>query len=106
MAQVKPIPEGYHSVTPYLYVKGAAQALEFYKKAFGATELYRLSMTDGSVGHAEIQIGNSRLMLADKLPERGVRGPKTLGGSAMGLCIYLEDVDKAAERAVGAGAKV
>jgi len=106
MAAVKPIPDGYHSVTPYLIVNGAAQALEFYKKAFGATELFRMPMPGGKLGHAEIQIGNSRVMLADESPEMGYRGPKALGGSSVSLCIYLEDVDSAAARAIAAGAKV
>jgi PhnB protein len=103
---VKPIPDGYNSVTPYLSIKGATEALEFYKKAFGAVELYRLTMPNGTIGHAEIQIGNSRIMLADEFPEMGSRGPKTLGGSPVGFCIYLEDVDKAATKATAAGAKV
>jgi len=90
---VKPIPEGYHSVTPYLYVKGAAKALEFYKQALGATEKFRMPMADGRVGHAEISIGDSVVMLADEFPERNVRGPQTLGGVSSSLMIYVEDVD-------------
>ena len=90
---VKPIPEGYHSVTPYLYVKGAAKALEFYKQALGATEKFRMPMADGRVGHAEITIGDSVVMLADEFPERNVRGPQTLGGVSSSLMIYVEDVD-------------
>jgi PhnB protein len=101
----KPIPEGYHSVTPYLIVKGAARALEFYKKAFNATELYRLDGPGGSIGHAELQIGNSRLMLADEFPDMGARGPETLGGSPVGLCIYVEDVDALFKQALAAGGK-
>src|SRR5438034_3210408 len=81
---VKPIPEGYRSVTPYLYVKGAAKALEFYKQALGATEKFRMPMADGRVGHAEISIGDSVVMLADEFPERNVRGPQTLGGVSSG----------------------
>ncbi len=89
----KPIPEGYHTVTPYLIVKGAARALEFYKKAFNATELFRLEGPGGTIGHAEFQIGDSRIMLADEFPDMGARGPETIGGSPVGLCIYTEDVD-------------
>src|SRR5437016_1925673 len=88
---VKPIPEGYHSVTPYLYVKGAAKALEFYKQALGATEKFRMPMADGRVGHAEITIGDSVVMLADEFPERNVRGPQTLGGVSSSLMIYVEE---------------
>jgi PhnB protein len=103
---VKPIPEGYHSVTPYLYIRGAARALEFYKQAFGAKELFRMTDPTGRVGHAEIMIGNSPVMLADEHPEMGVRGPESLGGTTSGLCIYVEDVDARFDRAVAAGAKV
>jgi PhnB protein len=103
---VKPIPDGYHSVTPYLIVKGAADALEFYKKAFGAVEIFKMPMPDGKLGHAEIQIGNSRVMLADEVPGMGYKGPQTLGGSPVSMCIYVEDVDAAAKRAIDAGIKV
>jgi PhnB protein len=103
---VKPIPDGYHSVTPYLIVSGAAQALEFYKEAFGAVELFRRPRPDGRVGHAEIRIGDSIVMLADEYPEMGARSPKTLGGAGFGLMIYVPDVDTAFPRAVTAGAKV
>jgi PhnB protein len=102
---VKPIPDGYHTVTPYLYIKGAANALEFYKKAFGATELFRMDW-NGRLGHAEMQIGTSRIMMADEFPEMGVRGPLTIGGSSMGLCLYVEDADAVFHRAVAAGANV
>jgi PhnB protein len=102
---VKPIPDGYYTVTPYLSIKGAASALEFYKKAFGATELFRMDW-NGKLGHAEMQIGNSRVMMADEFPEMGVRGPQTLGGSAVGLCLYVEDCDALFHRAVSAGATV
>jgi PhnB protein len=105
-AKVKAIPEGYHSVTPYLSVKGAAQALEFYKKAFGAKELMRMPAPGGKVGHAEIQIGDSRIMMADEMPDHGNKSPQTLGGSPVNLLIYVEDVDKAFAQAVAAGAKV
>jgi PhnB protein len=102
---VKPIPDGYYTVTPYLYIRGAASALEFYKKAFGATELFRMDW-NGKLGHAEMQIGNSRVMMADEFPEMGVRGPQALGGSAVGLCLYVEDCDALFHRAVSAGATV
>jgi PhnB protein len=102
---VKPIPEGYHSVTPYLVVDGAADAIEFYKKAFGATEVLRMPMGD-KIGHAEIKIGDSHVMLADEFPERDIRGPKARGGISSSLMIYLNDVDTAFQRALDAGAKV
>ena len=103
---VKPIPDGYASVTPYLIVKGAARAIEYYKKAFGATELMRFADPSGRVAHAEIQLGNSRVMLADEHPEMDIRGPQSLGGSAVGLLLYVDDVDAAFDRAVAAGATV
>ena len=103
---VKPIPEGYHSVTPYLIIKGAADAIEFYKQAFGATELFRFPAPDGKIGHAEIKIGDSPIMLADEFAEMGYKGPQALGGSPVSLMIYLEDVDTVFNRAVEAGASV
>lgn len=102
---IKPIPDGYHSVTPYLIVKGAARALEFYKKAFNATELFRMEGPGGTIGHAEFQIGNSRIMLADESPDMGARSPETIGGSPIGLMIYTEDVDALFKQAVAAGGK-
>lgn len=102
--KVKPIPEGYASITPYLIAKDAARAIEFYKQAFGATELMRLAQPDGRVGHAEIRIGDSRLMIADEFPEMDARGPQSIGGSPVGLLLYVEDVDAVAARAVAAGA--
>ena len=105
MSKVKPIPEGYHSVTPYLCCKDAAAAIEFYKKAFGATEVLRME-DKGKVGHAEIQIGDSRIMLADEFPEIGFLSPQTVGGSPIMIHLYVEDVDMTANRAVAAGAKV
>ncbi len=102
---VKPIPEGYHSVTPYLIVKGAAKAIEFYKQAFGANEILRMGQPDGRVGHAEIQIGNSRIMLADEFPELDARGPESLGGTPVMIHLYVEDVDAMAKQALAAGAK-
>jgi PhnB protein len=103
---VKPIPEGYHAVTPYLSVAGAAQALDFYKKAFGAREIMRVESPGNKVGHAEIEIGGSRLMMADEFPDMGFRGPKTYGGSPVHIHLYVEDADKTVEQAVAAGAKV
>src|SRR4051794_40297549 len=103
---VKPIPEGYHSVTPYLIIKGAAGALDFYKKAFGAVELFRMDGPGGTVGHAEIRIGNSPVMLADEHPGMGFPGPLSLGGTPVSLLLYVEDADAVFKQAVAAGAKV
>ena len=102
----KPIPDGYHSVTPYLCVKGAAQAIEFYKKAFLATERMRIAQPDGRVGHAELQVGDSVIMLSDEFPEMGVRSPQSLGGSPVSIHLYVEDVDAIFNQAVAAGAKI
>jgi PhnB protein len=102
MADVKPIPDGYHSVTPYLSIKGAAEALEYYKKAFGAIELFRMEH-DGKIGHAEIKIGDSPIMLADEHPEMGSVSPVTLGGSPVGIMIYVDDVDTIFKQAIDAG---
>ena len=101
---VKPIPDEYPRVMPYLIVDGAAVAIEFYKSVLGATERMRMSEPDGRVGHAELQIGESVIMLADEHPEMNIHGPKTIGGSAVTLHVYLEDSDAAFERAVDAGA--
>ena len=101
----KPIPDGYRTATPYLIVKGAAEAIEFYKRAFGATEMLRMADPQGKVGHAEIKIGDSVIMLADEHPAMGYRGPRSLGGSSVSILLYLEDVDGVFERAVKAGAK-
>jgi PhnB protein len=98
-------PEGYHSVTPYLIVDGAAEAIRWYGEALGATEIMRLPMGD-KIGHAEIKIGDSFIMLSDEWPDYGKLGPLKRGGATCGLMIYLEDVDAAFERAVAAGAKV
>src|SRR2546428_8144342 len=103
---VKPIPEGYHSVTPYLIIKGAADAIEFYKKAFGATELFRFPTPDGKIGHAEIKIGDSPIMLADEYPDMGYKGPQSLGGSPVSIMIYVEDVATAFNPSVALGATV
>jgi PhnB protein len=102
MANVKPIPEGYHSVTPYLIVSGAADAIDYYKKAFGAVELFRMDH-GGKIGHAEIKIGDSPFMLADEMPEMGYRSPKSLGGTPVSLMIYVEDVDTIYNQAIAAG---
>ena len=104
MANVKPVPDGYHTLTPYLRVDGGAAAIEFYKKAFGATELFRFPRQDGRIGHAEIQIGDSRIMLSDEFPEMGFAGPKTRGGTSVQLLIYTDHCDAMVERAVAAGA--
>jgi PhnB protein len=105
MASVKSIPEGYHSITPYLAIAGAADAIAFYKKAFGATEVMRMAAPGGKVGHAEVEIGGSRIMLSDEYPDMGFRGPKAIGGSPVGLHLYVEDVDAVTRQAVAAGAK-
>lgn len=103
---VKPIPEGYHTVTPYLIVKGAAKALDYYKKAFGATEIMRMDGPGGSIGHAEIKIGDSIMMLADEHPEMGFRGPEASGGSPVGMCLYVENCDAVFNQALAAGGTV
>lgn len=101
---VKPVPEGHRTVTPYLAIKNAAQALEFYKDAFGATETFVLRVPDGRVGHAEIRLGDSIIMLADEFPEYGGQSPHTLGGSPVSIHLYVADVDAFFKRAVAAGA--
>ena len=101
----KPIPEGYHSATPYLIVKGAAEAIDFYKRAFGATETFRMANPNGGIAHAEIKIGDSVIMLADEHPNMGYRGPRSLGGSAVSIMLYVADVDGTFDRAVKGGAK-
>jgi PhnB protein len=102
----KPIPDGYRTVTPYLTVKGAAQAIDFYTRAFGAQEVERMTGLDGqSVMHAEIKIGDSVVMLSDEFPQMGCRSPQTLGGTTASLFLYVADVDAAFQRAVDAGAK-
>jgi PhnB protein len=104
--KVNPIPEGYHSVTPYLIVDGAAAAIEFYKKVFGAVEVMRMPAPGGRIGHAEIKIGDSHVMLADENAEMNARSPKSVGGTPLSLLVYVEDVDKTVEHAVAAGAKL
>jgi PhnB protein len=102
---VKPIPDGYHTVTPYLIMNDCKKALEFYKRAFNATELMCMDM-GGRVGHAELQIGDSRVMMADEFPDMVAIGPKTLGGTSVGLVLYVEDVDALFDQAIRAGATV
>lgn len=103
---VKPIPEGYHTVTPYLAVDDASAAIEFYKRGFGATERFRMPAPGGKIGHAEIEIGDSLIMLSDPFPQATTRPPKELGGTTSGVFLYVEDVDTAFQRAVDAGATV
>jgi PhnB protein len=108
MSKVSPIPTGYHSITPYLVVKGAAQAIDYYKKVFGANELVRMPSPDGKVGHAELQIGDSRIMLADENPNmgQGYTSAATIGASPVSLYLYVPEVDRVFEKAVAEGAKV
>ena len=103
-ARVKAVPDGYHSITPYLSIKGAAAAIDFYKKAFGAVEMMRMAQPDGRVGHAELQLGTSRVMLADEFPEMNFRAPHSVGGTPVHLHMYVEDVDATVGQAVAAGA--
>jgi PhnB protein len=106
MSKVPYIPEGYNTVTPYLVIKGAAQAIEYYKKVFGATVVVRMDGPDGRVGHAELQIGNSRIMLADENQSMGATSATTIGNSPVSLYLYLPDVDKVVDKAVAEGAKI
>jgi PhnB protein len=103
---VKPIPEGYAAVTPYLTVRNAAAAIEFYRKVFDARERLRMAAPGGMVGHAELTIGDAVIMLSDEFPDRDVLGPEAIGGSPVTLHLYVDDVDRVAERALGAGCKV
>lgn len=105
MAQVKPIPDGYSTVTPYLIVKGAAHAIDFYKKAFGAKEILRMEGPRGTIVHAEIQIGDSRVMLSDEVPEMGYVAPQPGARVPVGIYLYVEDVDQLAAQAEAAGIK-
>ena len=104
--KAQPIPKGYHSLTAYLAVKGADKAIDFYKKAFGATEVGRLIMPDGSVGHAELEIGDSKIMLAEENEQWGNLSPQSVGGSPVSLCLYVKDVDNVFNAALKEGAKV
>jgi PhnB protein len=103
--RVKSIPDGYHSVTPYLIISNAASAIDFYKRAFGAAERMRMGGPDGRVGHAELEFGNAVVMLADEFQERGHRSPKTLGGTTGSILIYVDDVDDVFDRAIRSGAR-
>ncbi len=103
---VKPIPVGYHTLTSYINIKGAVEAIEFYKKAFGAKEIGRITTPSGTIGHAEIQIGDSKIMLAEESEQWGNKSPVTLGDSPVCLCLYVEDVDAVFAKAITAGAKV
>lgn len=105
-AKVKTIPKGYHAVTPYLCVKGAASAIEFYKRAFGAKEVMRIEAPGGKIGHAEVAISDSHIMLADEYPEMNFRSPRAIGGSPVHIHLYVDDVDKTFQQAVAAGANV
>ena len=104
MADVKPIPDGYPQVTPYLCVDGAKAAIEFYSNVLGATERMHMPGPDGKIGHAELELGDSLIMLADEFPEMGVRGPKAVGGTPVMIMIYVEDADAVFDAAVAAGA--
>ena len=104
--KVKPIPDGYSRVTPYLCVNGAAAAIDFYIKNLGATERMRMGGPDGRIGHAELAFGNAVLMLADENPQMNFRSPRTIGGSPVVICLYVEDVDAVVARAVAAGVKI
>ena len=104
MADVKPIPDGYPQVTPYLCVDGAKAAIEFYSNVLGATERMHMPGPDGKIGHAELELGDSLIMLADEYPEMGIRGPKAVGGTPVTISIYVEDADAVFDAAVAAGA--
>lgn len=106
MANVKPIPDGYPRITPYLIIDGASAAIDFYCKVLGATERMRMPGPDGKLGHAELVIGDSVIMLADEQPEMSIRGPKTIGGTPVTISVYVEDVDDVFQRASNEGAKV
>jgi PhnB protein len=103
---VKPIPDGYHTITPFLAVEEAAEAIEYYKRAFGAEEKMRMHGPDGKIGHAELQIGDSLIMLSDPFPQSTVRPPGEVGGTTASVFMYVEDVDAVVKQAVDAGAKV
>ena len=103
---VKFTPDGYHTATPYLIINGATAAIEYYKNAFGATELFRMDAPGGKIGHAEIKIGDSRIMLADEFPEMDARGPQSIGGTPVSIMLYVGDVDTVFNRAIAAGGKV
>jgi PhnB protein len=102
----KPIPEGFHTASPSLTIDGAAEAIEFYRRAFGATERMRMPMPDGKIGHAELEIGDSVIMLNDPFPQSAVKSPKELGGTTVSVVLYVEDVDSVVQDAIDAGATV
>jgi PhnB protein len=104
MATVKPVPDGYHSVTPYLIVRGASQAIDFYTRAFGAAEIMRMPGPGGIIMHAEIRVGDSVIMLSDEMPQASGKSPQTLGGTTAAVMVYVPDVDKTYKQAVAAGA--
>ena len=104
--QAKPIPQGFHSATPYLTLNDAARAIDFYKRAFGAQEVMRMDGPGGKIGHAEIKIGDSIIMLADEMPGCASRSPQSLSGTTAGVFLYVENVDKVFNQAVSAGAQV
>jgi len=104
--KVKHVPDTYTDVTPYLCCNNAASAIEFYKSVFAATELMRIAQPDGAIGHAEIKIGKSVIMLADEFPEMDVRSPQSLGGSPVSILLYVEDVDAVVAKALAAGSKL
>ena len=104
--QVQPIPHGYHTVTPYLVVNDAAKAIDFYKRAFDAVEKHRMEGPNGKIGHAELQIGDSMIMLADEMPHMDAKAPHSVGGTTSGIFLYVKDVDAAFHKATAAGAKV
>ena len=106
MKTAKPVPPGFHAITPYLSVKDGQAAILFYQKAFGAVEVGRILMPGGTVGHAELQIGDSRFMLAQEMPAWGNKSPSTLGGTPVGIALYVPDVDASYQRALDAGATV
>ena len=103
---VKPIPDGYHTVTPYLVLDKAADAIEFYKRAFGANEMVRMNGPGGKIAHAELKVGDSMIMLSDEMPGSAARSPHSLGGTSAGVFLYVQDVDSFFNRATSAGAKV
>jgi PhnB protein len=106
MAKVKAVPDGYHTVTPYLVIRDAAKAIEFYKKAFDAKETFRMPGPGGKIMHAELEIGDSKVMLGEEMPEHGAKSPQALGGSPVNVFLYVEDADKVFQQAVAAGARV
>ena len=106
MAKVKPIPDGYHSVTPYLFIKGAANAIDYYKNVFGAKERMRMPGPNDRIMHAELEIGDTIVMLSDENPQTGAASPQTVGGASNSLHVYVENVDTVTQKAVDAGAKL